>query len=79
MNTRAAILISAFILSASQLRATTLEDPNGLLRLEVNSEGPEVHERISIKESGFWTPTLSTDMRRQAISEMVIGRIIEEL
>ena len=40
MNTRVVILISAFILSGSQLRATTLEAPNGLLRLEVNSEGP---------------------------------------
>jgi len=60
MNTRVAILISALTLSASQLRATTLETPNGLLRLEVNSEGQEVHERISIKESGIWTPALST-------------------
>src|ERR1700678_469690 len=59
MNTRVVILICALTLSAAQLRATTLEDPNGLLRLEV-SEGPGAHERILIKESGSWTPALST-------------------
>jgi hypothetical protein len=59
MNTRVALLISALTLSASQLGATTLESPNGSLRLEVNSEGSEAHERISIKESGSWTPALS--------------------
>jgi hypothetical protein len=59
MNTRVVILICALTLSGAQLRATTLEDPNGLLRLEV-SEGPGAHERILIKESGSWTPALST-------------------
>ncbi len=64
MNTRAAILVSALTLSACRLSATTLQAPNGLLRLEVNSGSSEVSERISVRQQGSqqqsWMPALSS-------------------
>jgi hypothetical protein len=41
MNACTPILVFAFTLSACELSATTLDAPNGLLRLEVNDENPE--------------------------------------
>ena len=60
MNLRAAtVLTSLFLtLSVCRLDAVTLQDPDGLVRFDIEGEGPATNVVISIKEDNSWTPAL---------------------